>query len=273
MRAVDQGNSIFTNVALTDDGDVWWEGMTDEVPAHLTDWHGNSWTPESDTPAAHPNSRFCTPITQCPTTAAEFDDPRGVPIDAILFGGRRKTTIPLVAEARDWAHGVFIGATLSSETTAAATGEVGVVRRDPMAMLPFIGYNASDYFAHWLHLGATQDGSKLPKIFCVNWFRRDEDGTFLWPGFRENSRVLKWIAERIDGTAEAVETPVGWVPAPGAMDLSGLDMADETIAAALRVDVAQWQAELALIDEWFDTLGEVPVELCAELESLRQRLT
>ena len=273
MRAVDKGNSIFTNVALTDDGDVWWEGATDDVPAHLTDWRGSSWTPDSETPAAHPNSRFCTPITQCPSTAAEFEDPRGVPIDAILFGGRRKTTIPLVAEARDWTHGTFIGATLSSETTAAATGAVGVVRRDPMAMLPFIGYNAGDYLAHWLQVAKDHEADRLPRIFYVNWFRRDDDGGFLWPGFGENSRVLEWIAARIDGTGEAVETPIGSVPAPGALDLDGLDISPEAIEKALKVDVEEWRAELPLIEEWLEKVGDkVPAAMWTELDKLRARL-
>ncbi len=277
MATVAAGNSVFTNVALTDDGDVWWEGMTDEVPAHLTDWHGNSWTPEdgkAGTPSSHPNSRFCTPATQCPMVAPEFDNPDGVPISAILFGGRRKTTIPLVYESRDWTHGTFVGATLSSETTAAATGAVGVVRRDPMAMLPFIGYHAGDYMQHWLEIGKSTEASKLPKIFGVNWFRRDsEDGSFLWPGFGDNSRVLKWIIERIEGTVDAVETPIGLVPAPGDLDLDGLDATEEQIAKASAVNVEEWRQELPLIEEWFDKFGEqLPAELRSELDGLTARL-
>ena len=221
MRTIDRGNSVFTNVALTDDGDIWWEGM-ENTPAHATSWKGEDWTPDSDELSSHPNSRYCTPIKQCPILAPEYDDPKGVPIDAILFGGRRKTTIPLVTEARDWTHGTFMGATLSSETTAAAVGQVGVVRRDPMAMLPFIGYDAGDYFNHWITVGKDNDAAKLPKIFYVNWFRRDEDGGFLWPGFGENSRVLKWVVERMDGQAEAVETPIGHVPTPASLDTEGL---------------------------------------------------
>jgi phosphoenolpyruvate carboxykinase (GTP) len=274
MRTLDRGNSIFTNVALTDDGDVWWEGMG-EPPAHLTDWRGQDWTPGSETPSSHPNSRFCTPIEQCPILAPEYDDPRGVPIDAILFGGRRKTTIPLVTEARDWVHGVYLGATLSSETTAAAAGKVGVVRRDPMAMLPFIGYHAGDYFQHWLDLakGASGDESKLPKVFYVNWFRRGDDGRFLWPGFGENARVLKWIAERLDGRGAAVETPIGHVPTPDALDLTGLDLEPADVQAALRVDKAEWEAELPQITEWFEKFGDkLPTVLWSELDALRSRL-
>lgn len=274
MRTLDVGNSIFTNVALTDEGDIWWEGMG-EPPAHLTDWHGDDWTPDSDEPSSHPNSRFCTPITQCPILAPEYHDPRGVPIDAILFGGRRKTTIPLVTEARDWVHGVYLGATLSSETTAAAAGKVGVVRRDPMAMLPFIGYNAGDYFRHWIEMGKGADGdaAKLPRIFYVNWFRRGDDGRFLWPGFGENSRVLKWIVERLEGRGAAVETPIGHVPAVDALDVSGLDMPREDIEAVLRVDPAEWKAEIPQVTEWFEKFGDkLPGVLWAELDALKARL-
>jgi phosphoenolpyruvate carboxykinase (GTP) len=275
MRTLERGNSIFTNVALTDDGDIWWEGMG-EPPAHLTDWRGRDWTPGSDAPSSHPNSRFCTPITQCPIIAPEYDDPRGVPIDAILFGGRRKTTIPLVTEARDWVHGVYLGATLSSETTAAAAGQVGVVRRDPMAMLPFIGYHAGDYFRHWIEMGKGVDGdpAKLPKIFYVNWFRRGEDGRFLWPGFGENSRVLKWIVERLEGRGSAVETPIGHVPTPDALDVTGLDLTQDDVEAVLRVDVDEWKAEIPQVTEWFEKFGDkLPGVLWAELDALKARLS
>ncbi len=275
MRTVEKGNSIFTNVALTDDGDIWWEDMTPEKPAHLIDWKGNDWTPESGVVSSHPNSRFCTPAKQCPMMAAEYDEPNGVPIDAILFGGRRRTTVPLVYESRDWAHGVFIGATLSSETTAAATGAVGVVRRDPMAMLPFIGYNAGDYVNHWLEIGKQADESKLPKIYQVNWFRKDDDdGSYLWPGFGDNARVLKWVVERLDGSAEAVETPVGLVPTPGAIDTTNLDMTDEQVAKALAVNVDEWRdKELPLIEEWFAKFGDkLPTQLADELATLKARL-
>ena len=272
MRTIERGNSVFTNVALTDDGDVWWEGM-ENMPDHATSWKGEDWTPDSDELSSHPNSRYCTPIKQCPILAPEYDDPKGVPIDAILFGGRRKTTIPLVTEARDWTHGTFMGATLSSETTAAATGKVGVVRRDPMAMLPFIGYNAGDYFNHWITMGKENDAAKLPKIFYVNWFRRDENGDFLWPGFGENSRVLKWIIERIEGQAEAVETPIGHVPTPQALDTEGLDMTDEELEQALAVDVEEWKAEIPQITEWFEKFGDsLPTVLWTELDSLKARL-
>ena len=272
MRAIEVGGNVFTNVALTDDGDVWWEGMTDEVPAHLTDWRGNDWTPESDTPAAHPNSRFCTPIENVPTLAPEWENPDGVPISAILFGGRRKTTMPLVTQTTDWNHGVFMGTVLSSETTAAATGAVGVVRRDPMAMRPFIGYNVGDYFQHWLNIGATE-GAQLPEIFYVNWFRRDDDNSFLWPGFSENSRVLKWIFERVNGDAEAVETPLGFAPAEGALDTDGLDITPEQVQKALAIKPEEWDSELRSIEEWYAELGDhVPAALRSEVDELRERL-
>ncbi|RLV48167.1 phosphoenolpyruvate carboxykinase (GTP) [Nocardioides mangrovicus] len=272
MKTINIGNSVFTNVALTEDGDVWWEGL-ENPPAHATSWKGEPWTPESEELSSHPNSRYCTPIKQCPILADEYDDPRGVPIDAILFGGRRKTTIPLVTEARDWVHGTFMGATLSSETTAAATGAVGVVRRDPMAMLPFIGYNAGDYFNHWITVGKDNDAAKLPKIFYVNWFRRDDEGGFLWPGFGENSRVLKWVIERIDGQAEAVETPIGHVPTPESLDIEGLDLTPEQVAQALAVDVEEWKAEIPGITEWFEKFGEqLPTVLWTELDGLKARL-
>ena len=272
MRAIEAGGNIFTNVALTDDGDVWWEGKTDEAPAHLTDWRGNDWTPESDTPAAHPNSRFCTPIANVPTLAPEWTNPNGVPISAILFGGRRKTTMPLVTETKDWTHGVFMGSVLSSETTAAATGAVGVVRRDPMAMRPFIGYNVGDYLQHWINIGNTE-GAQLPKIFYVNWFRRDDDNSFLWPGFSENSRVLKWVFERVTGTADAQESPLGLTPVDGGLDTEGLDFTDEQLRKALAIKPEEWETELGLIEEWYAELGDsVPAVLRAEVENLRQRL-
>jgi phosphoenolpyruvate carboxykinase (GTP) len=273
MQTIDAGNSIFTNVAKTDDGDIWWEGMTDEKPAHLIDWHGEDWTPDAGRPSSHPNSRFCTPITQCPILAPEFDSPQGVPIDAILFGGRRATTVPLVTEARDWNHGVFMGATLSSETTAAAKGAVGVVRRDPMAMLPFIGYNAGDYFNHWVRIGKGADAAKLPKIYYVNWFRKSDEGAFLWPGFAENSRVLKWVIERIEGSAAAVDTAIGRIPAPGALDVDGLDLDQAELDAAMAVDPEEWKAEVPGIIEWFEKFGDkLPSTLWNELEALKARL-
>jgi phosphoenolpyruvate carboxykinase (GTP) len=275
MRTIERGNSVFTNVALTDDGDIWWEGM-ENTPAHATSWKGEDWTPDSDELSSHPNSRYCTPIKQCPILAPEYDDPDGVPIDAILFGGRRKTTIPLVTEARDWTHGTFMGATLSSETTAAAVGQVGVVRRDPMAMLPFIGYHAGDYFNHWITVGKDNDATKLPRIFYVNWFRRDRtspDGGFLWPGFGENSRVLKWVVERLEGTAEAVETPIGYVPTPDSLDTDGLDMSTEALQQALAVDDEEWKAEIPQITEWFHKFGDrLPAVLWTELDGLKARL-
>ncbi|MEV0077680.1 phosphoenolpyruvate carboxykinase (GTP) [Nocardia neocaledoniensis] len=275
IATIDRGNSIFTNTALTDDGDVWWEGLTKQPPAHLTDWRGNDWTPASGTPAAHPNSRYCTPIEQCPSVAPEWNDPTGVPLSAIFFGGRRASTVPLVAETFDWAHGVFTASVLSSETTAAATGAVGVVRRDPMAMLPFLGYHVGDYFAHWLRLGAQADPAKLPKIFQVNWFRRDADGTFLWPGFGDNVRVLKWALERLDGDAAAEWTPIGYVPTADALDLSGLDEVDRALVdKALAVDTTEWVAETRSIDEWFAGIGgnRLPDELREQLAALKLRL-
>ncbi len=272
MKTINKGNSVFTNVALTENGDIWWEGLENE-PAHATSWKGEHWTPDSEELSSHANSRYCTPIKQCDILAPEYDDPRGVPIDAILFGGRRKTTVPLVFEARDWAHGTFLGATLSSETTAAAVGEVGVVRRDPMAMLPFIGYHAGDYFGHWINMGKENDEAKLPRIFYVNWFRRDDEGDFLWPGFGENSRVLKWVVERIEGQAAAVETPIGHVPAPGSLDVDGLDMTEEALAAALAVDPEEWKAEIPQIQEWFEKFGDqLPTVLWTELDGLKARL-
>ena len=273
MRTIDKGNSIFTNVALTDDGDVWWEGMTEEPPAHLTDWKHRDWTPESGELSSHPNSRFCTPAAQCPIIAPEWESPSGVPISAIFFGGRRKTTIPLVVQSRDWEHGVFMGATLSSETTAAATGEVGVVRRDPMAMLPFIGYHVGDYLKHWLKIGKTADASKLPKIFYVNWFRRSSTGKFLWPGFGENSRVIKWAIEQIEGANTSVETPIGLVPAPGAIDTNGLDTSAADMAEVSAVNLDEWRAEVPLIEEWFTKIGaKLPEELESEFAELKAAL-
>ncbi|UJW34097.1 phosphoenolpyruvate carboxykinase (GTP) [Saccharothrix sp. AJ9571] len=272
MRTIEQGNSVFTNVALTDDGDIWWEGMEGR-PEHATSWTKQEWTPDSEEKAAHPNSRYCTPMSQCPILAPEWDDPKGVPISAILFGGRRATTVPLVTESRDWQHGVFMGATMSSEKTAAAAGKVGEVRRDPMAMLPFLGYHAADYFKHWISLGKEADATKLPKIFYVNWFRRGDDKRFLWPGFGENSRVLKWVIGRIEGQAAATETPIGFVPTADDLDIDGIEEPKSDVELALRVDAEEWRQELPLIEEWFAKIGDkVPSNLHDELESLRQRL-
>lgn len=273
MRTIEKGNSIFTNVALTDDGDVWWEGMTDEPPAHLTDWKMRDWTPESGELSSHPNSRFCTPAAQCPIIAPEWESPQGIPISAIFFGGRRKTTIPLVIQSRDWEHGVFLGATLSSETTAAATGQVGIVRRDPFAMLPFIGYHVGDYLQHWITLGKNKDQSKLPKIFYVNWFRRSADGKFLWPGYGENSRVIKWAIEQIEKGDLAVPTAIGMAPKPGSLDVDGLDVSEADLHSALAVDPREWKQEIPLIEEWFAKIGEkLPSELVSQLEELKARL-
>ena len=267
------GNSIFTNVARTPDGDVWWEGMTDEPPNHLTDWRGEPWTPESPTPAAHPNARFTAPADQCPSIADEWQDPAGVPISAILFGGRRATNVPLVTEARDWDHGVFLGSIMSSERTAAAAGTVGQVRFDPFAMLPFMGYNVGDYFSHWLSIGDRAEANRLPRLFWVNWFRRDADGGFLWPGFGENCRVLKWVVERGAGTADAAETPIGLVPTVDAIDRTGLDLDDDAMTRLLAVDPASWGHEVALIDEHYAMVGDrLPKRLDAELDDLRRRL-
>ncbi|MGV9554253.1 phosphoenolpyruvate carboxykinase (GTP) [Streptomyces sp. NPDC003522] len=267
------GNAVFTNVALTDDGDVWWEGMTEEPPAHLTDWKGNDWTPDSGTPAAHPNARFTVPAAQCPIIAPEWEDPKGVPISAILFGGRRATAVPLVTESFDWNHGVFLGANVASEKTAAAEGKVGELRRDPFAMLPFCGYNMGDYMGHWVDVAKDKDRAKLPKIYYVNWFRKDDDGRFVWPGFGENSRVLKWIVERLDGTAEGVETPIGILPAPGALDTEGLDLAEKDLDLLLTVDEEVWREEAALIPDHLDTFGDhTPKELWDEYRALVRRL-
>jgi phosphoenolpyruvate carboxykinase (GTP) len=267
------GNCIFTNTAKTDDGDVWWEGMTEEKPAHLVDWKRNDWTPESDTPAAHPNARFTAPASQDPAIAPEWEDPAGVPISAILFGGRRSTVVPLITEAFDWQHGVFMGATMASETTAAAAGAVGKLRRDPFAMLPFCGYNMADYFAHWLEVGRSCDADKLPKMFYVNWFRKDRGGRFLWPGYGENSRVLEWVFERCAGRGEAVDTPIGRLPGAGAIPSDGLTVSASDMGELLRVDLEEWKAELPSIQEHFDRLGDrLPAELLDELEKLGKRL-
>jgi phosphoenolpyruvate carboxykinase (GTP) len=264
-------NTIFTNCALTDDGDVWWEGMSESVPEHVIDWHGNDWTPDSDHAAAHPNARFTTPAGQCPSIADSWEDPRGVTIDAFLFGGRRATVVPLVTEAFDWEHGVFLGSIMSSETTAAAAGEVGELRFDPMAMLPFCGYHMADYFKHWLSIGEKGDG--LPRIFYVNWFRKDDDGNFLWPGFGENSRVLEWIFRRCDGDAEAGETPIGLVPPEGALDLEGLDIPPERLTELLKVDPEEWKKQLPQVHEHFEQFGDaLPDELQNQLEALEERL-
>ncbi|HUX70296.1 MAG TPA: phosphoenolpyruvate carboxykinase (GTP) [Cellulomonadaceae bacterium] len=264
---------IFTNVALTDDGDVWWEGLTPEVPEHLTDWRGQDWTPAAGRPAAHPNSRFTVAAEQCPTIADSWDSPDGVPIDAILFGGRRATNVPLVAQSFDWAHGVFMGATISSEQTAAAEGTVGELRRDPFAMLPFCGYNMADHWGHWLTVGAGLPADARPLLFQVNWFRKGADGRFLWPGFGENSRVLDWVLRRVAGETDADATPVGLVPAEGALVLDGLAVSDADLAELLAVDTDSWSAECDLTEEFFAQFGDrLPPELADQLTDLRSRL-
>ncbi|GAA0306232.1 phosphoenolpyruvate carboxykinase (GTP) [Streptomyces polychromogenes] len=267
-------NTVFTNVALTPDGgDVWWEGMTEEPPAELIDWRGNPWTPESQTPAAHPNARFAVPASQCPTIAPEWEDPKGVPISAILFGGRRASAVPLVTESFDWNHGVFIGSNIASEKTAAAEGKVGELRRDPFAMLPFCGYNMGDYMAHWVKVAADKDQTKLPKIYYVNWFRKNDAGKFVWPGFGENSRVLKWIVGRLDGNAEGVETPIGVLPTKAALDLNGLDISDEDLDFLLTVDKDVWREEAALVPDHLNTYGDhTPKELWEQYHALVERL-
>jgi phosphoenolpyruvate carboxykinase (GTP) len=267
-------NCIFTNCALTDDNDVWWDGMTigAHTPKHLIDWQGRDWTPAAKTPAAHPNARFTAPARQCPIIAPEWEDPRGVPISAILFGGRRATVVPLVNEARDWQHGTFLGSIIASEKTAAAAGKIGELRRDPMAMLPFCGYNMADYWRHWLTIGQ-RAGAKLPRLYTVNWFRKSDEGDFLWPGYAENSRVLKWVFERCEGTAKAVETPIGNLPAAGELELSGLSLDQDDLRQLLAVDHEGWSAEVPMIREYYSAFGDsMPKELVAELEAMAQRL-
>jgi phosphoenolpyruvate carboxykinase (GTP) len=266
-------NTVFTNVARTDDGDVWWEGLTAEKPAHLVDWLGQDWTPNSDKPAAHPNSRFTAPLAQVPSVAPEWEDPAGVPISAILFGGRRATTVPLVTEAYNWRHGVFLGSIMGSETTAAAAGAVGDLRRDPFAMLPFCGYHMGDYFTHWLAIGEQADADALPKLFYVNWFRKGDDGKFLWPGYGENSRVLAWVFDRCGDAAGATDTAIGRLPSDGALPTDGLDLAPGALDELLTVDTEAWRAELPSIETHYDRFGErLPQALRDELEALAKRL-
>jgi phosphoenolpyruvate carboxykinase (GTP) len=273
IKTLEPGNSIFTNVAMTDDGDVWWEGMSKEAPAHLIDWKGRDWTPESDEPSSHPNSRFTAPAGQCPSIADEWENPTGVPISAILFGGRRATNVPLVNESLSWQHGVFIGATIASEQTAAAEGTVGALRRDPFAMLPFCGYNMASYWGHWLKVGQSTDADKLPKIYQVNWFRKDSEGKYIWPGFGDNSRVIAWIIERIEGNREAEDTAIGRRPLPGDLDVSGLDITDDQMVELFEVDPKTWLAEADLTEEYFEKFGDrLPVEMTEELNALRDRL-
>ncbi|WP_394275946.1 phosphoenolpyruvate carboxykinase (GTP) [Luteococcus sp.] len=278
MRTIEQGNSVFTNVALTDHGGVWWEGMTEVKPPHLTDWKGRSWTPENgpeggrfNEKAAHPNSRFCTPIEQCPILSEDFNNPNGVPLDIIVFGGRRENTIPLVTQARDWNHGVYMGATCSSETTAAAKGAVGVLRRDPMAMLPFIGYHVGDYLQHWIDMGNKTDEDKLPKIFYTNWFRKSADGDFLWPGFGENSRVLKWMIDRIEGKVEGVESPIGILPGDGELDVEGLELDEAGVKECTQFVPHEWADELPRLESWLGSFGnKLPKPITDELDKVRE---
>jgi phosphoenolpyruvate carboxykinase (GTP) len=266
-------NSIFTNVALTPDNDIWWEQMTPEEPKQLTDWTGLPWTPGCGRKAAHPNARFTAPARQCPVIDKNWEDPAGVPISAFLFGGRRRSVVPLVHEAFSWEHGVFLGSIASSETTAAAAGKVGELRRDPFAMLPFCGYHMGDYFAHWIEMGKRTTPEKLPRMFYVNWFRKNKEGKFLWPGYVENSRVLKWVFERIEGKGKAVRTPIGYLPAPGAIDLDGLDVSESDMEELLRVDIGEWKKEAATIEEHYKKFGDrLPPELGRQLEALRERL-
>ncbi|HWR86625.1 MAG TPA: phosphoenolpyruvate carboxykinase (GTP), partial [Rhodoglobus sp.] len=268
------GNTIFTNVALREDGDVWWEGLTDQPPARLIDWQGQPWTPASGRPAAHPNSRFTVAARQCPSISDDWEHPEGVVLDAIIFGGRRATNVPLVVEARDWEHGVYLGATISSEQTAAAEGTVGALRRDPFAMLPFCGYNMADHWAHWLSIGSRlRSGGSVPRIFQVNWFRKDADGRFLWPGFGENARVLAWMLERVDGQVAARDTPLGYVPLEGDLDLEGLDLSGEQLDELFSIDTEAWRAEAEDAGLFLDAFGDrVPAALRRQQERLRSRL-
>jgi phosphoenolpyruvate carboxykinase (GTP) len=270
MRSL-YANCIFTNVALTDDGDVWWEGMTDEIPSHLIDWKGNDWTPDSDEPSSHPNARFTVPAEQCPTMADNWEDPAGVPISAILFGGRRATNVPLVTQSFSWNHGVFMGATVSSEMTAAAVGGMGQLRRDPFAMLPFCGYNMADYWGHWVDMGEKFSG--VPAIFQVNWFRKNSDGKYIWPGYGENSRVLAWVISRLEGRVDAIESPLGLLPKPEDLDVDGLNLSFDDLSDLFHVDAKTWLAECDMTEEYFSMFGSrVPDEVREELTGLRQRL-
>jgi phosphoenolpyruvate carboxykinase (GTP) len=269
-------NTLFTNVALTDDGDVWWEGMTDKPPSHLIDWLGKDWTPAETKPAAHPNSRFTAPLSQCPTIDPAWDDPNGVPISAIIFGGRRSTTVPLVYQAFNWKHGTFLGASVASEQTAAAEGKLGSLRHDPFAMIPFCGYNMADYFAHWLNIGSKSTEDKLPKIFFVNWFKKSSEGKFMWPGFGENSRVLKWIFDRCDaeGDAQANKTAIGYIPKEGALDVSGLDVSPQVMQELFKLNPAEWLSDIGSMRKFLSQFGEkVPKGITEELDGLEKRIS